>query len=824
MAKLLTGTRIYGTANVDGALMVGNFYPVNSTSNTTGSLVINGGAGVTGNLYSGALYSNKLSITGNVSIIGSGYGVVFPDGSFQTTAAFGLDQYARTTANSASGNTIITQGVDDTQNTLISNIQGVDATQNTLISNIQGVDLSQNTLISIIQGVDLYQNAWIQTVWNAANSASGTVGYLAWAKANAAYDAANVSLNVAISASANTISIQGVDLTQNTLISNIQGVDVYQNTYIQAAFDTANTKFNSSGGTISGYVTITKDLSVTGNIFVSGNSTIISANSLALNDPLLYLGENNPNNLFDLGLVGSFTSTQYQHTGIVRDHNDGKWKFFSNVVIEPTTTVTFDNNTIYDTLKVGTIEASVANIAGTNLLTYIQASFDTANSASGNTIITQGVDATQNTLISNIQGVDVTQNTLISNIQGVDLSQNTYIQSAWTKANNALANTGTLVRSNPLTQYIIANTANSISNTTGALVVNGGLGVAGNVYIGGTLNVGGNTITTQDSSGNVTITGTLTVSDINVASQLQTLITLANTDYTGVSTTPGTYGDQTHIPVVTIAANGRVTSISTVLTVPSANNANTNGWTGNSVLFANAAGYLSTSPNFAYFSSNNSLSVSGLTTLSYTGFVGSQNAALVIAGSNTKGGIGYVDFLQANNQSAGSANTSKWFRLDSSGQYQIINSSYTTNIFNLTDAGQLTVPNLVLSYGAGGSVTFQDGTVQTTASTSSGKPRVLSLSANSSTPAINTDSYDFVYITNQNTAITSFTTNLTGSPSNGQKLTISITGNTAIPLTWGTSFESSTVIIPSTTVSINRLDVGFIYNVATAKWRCIAVA
>jgi hypothetical protein len=103
-------------------------------------------------------------------------------------------------------------------------------------------------------------------------------------------------------------------------------------------------------------------------------------------------------------------------------------------------------------------------------------------------------------------------------------------------------------------------------------------------------------------------------------------------------------------------------------------------------------------------------------------------------------------------------------------------------------------------------------------------PRVLASTANSATPTLNTDSYDMMVITGQSVAITSFTTNLTGTPTNGQKLWISITGTGAIGITWGGSFESSTVLLPSTTISTNRLDVGFVWNVATSKWRCVATA
>lgn len=102
--------------------------------------------------------------------------------------------------------------------------------------------------------------------------------------------------------------------------------------------------------------------------------------------------------------------------------------------------------------------------------------------------------------------------------------------------------------------------------------------------------------------------------------------------------------------------------------------------------------------------------------------------------------------------------------------------------------------------------------------------RVLALSANSATPAINTDSYDMVVITAQTANITSMTSSLTGTPVNGQKLWIAFTATSGTPtITWGTSFESSTVTLP-TGMTTTRSDVGFIWNAATSKWRCVAVA
>jgi hypothetical protein len=95
----------------------------------------------------------------------------------------------------------------------------------------------------------------------------------------------------------------------------------------------------------------------------------------------------------------------------------------------------------------------------------------------------------------------------------------------------------------------------------------------------------------------------------------------------------------------------------------------------------------------------------------------------------------------------------------------------------------------------------------------------------SATPAINTDNTDVASITGLAQAITSFTTNLTGTPVDGDMLIVRITDNgTARAITWGASFEASTIALPTTTVISTMLTVGFIWNTATTKWRCIAAA
>lgn len=103
--------------------------------------------------------------------------------------------------------------------------------------------------------------------------------------------------------------------------------------------------------------------------------------------------------------------------------------------------------------------------------------------------------------------------------------------------------------------------------------------------------------------------------------------------------------------------------------------------------------------------------------------------------------------------------------------------------------------------------------------------KLISSITSSATPTINTDNVDMFRITALAANITSMTTNLSGTPVIGQTLWISITDDgTPRTISWGASFEASTVPLPTTTVASTRLDIGFVWNSVTSKWRCVAVA
>lgn len=134
-------------------------------------------------------------------------------------------------------------------------------------------------------------------------------------------------------------------------------------------------------------------------------------------------------------------------------------------------------------------------------------------------------------------------------------------------------------------------------------------------------------------------------------------------------------------------------------------------------------------------------------------------------------------------------------------------------------AADLTNPPSMVQVGAGSAAVFTGGISATRIT-----KRVVTVTQ-SATPAINTDVTDVAKITGLAQAITSMTSSLTGTPVDGDTLTVKLTDNgTARAITWGASFEASTVALPTTTVISTLLTVTFDWNTATSKWRVVRAA
>jgi hypothetical protein len=172
-------------------------FPLTPANN---QVTLENGIAYTYNASRGAWYRTPAtaltSLTSNTfTVLNS---IIFSDGTSQTTAANPTDAYARTTANTATNNITILQGVNTTQNTNITNATTLAQASfdyaNTILSLDSNIDTLARTTantatnnITIIQGVDATQNTNITA---------------ADAKAQAAFDKANDAFTLANTANA----------------------------------------------------------------------------------------------------------------------------------------------------------------------------------------------------------------------------------------------------------------------------------------------------------------------------------------------------------------------------------------------------------------------------------------------------------------------------------------------------------------------------------------------------------------------------------------------------------------------------------------------
>lgn len=95
--------------------------------------------------------------------------------------------------------------------------------------------------------------------------------------------------------------------------------------------------------------------------------------------------------------------------------------------------------------------------------------------------------------------------------------------------------------------------------------------------------------------------------------------------------------------------------------------------------------------------------------------------------------------------------------------------------------------------------------------------------ASAAEPTIDTDAVDIFTITALAVAITSMTTNLSGTPTIGQKLVIRFKDDgTGRAISWGASFASRGATLPTTTTANKTTYAGLIWNGVASTWDCVA--
>ncbi len=463
-----------------------------------------------------------------------------------------------------------------------------------------------------------------------------------------------------------------LNVTGNVIATVAEVGSIESSGVIYANSTTAGTSATTGALIVAGGIGVGKDshfggnLTIDGNLFINGNATTLNTNNLSISDSLIYLATTNPADSLDIGFIGHFINPGYQHTGFVRDASDGVWKLFANVVPEPGTTVDFTNAT-YSNLLIGNLLARQVTITGLNSAGFI----NTSGNVSAATVLAGAVTSTG--YINTSGNISTAQlNAGQINTTGNVLAQGAVFNSErvnGTSTVNILNSTGNILGTGGIFNSL---TVNGGITSTGFINTSGNVSAA--AYTGGTINVSG----VINTAGNILSTGAVHNS-LTVNGNIAT----ANIIATGAGQFSGPFNESTSTSGVFAGNTGTGT--------PSPRVGFFNGVAAQNWQIDNFFGtFRWYTPGVTRMSldSNGNLAVSGTANVTYTG---SGDSALQITGYASRGGVGYHDFLRVTNTYASATNPNKFFRVDSAGTLQIINSAYTANPLSLTDDGRFSV-------------------------------------------------------------------------------------------------------------------------------------
>lgn len=101
----------------------------------------------------------------------------------------------------------------------------------------------------------------------------------------------------------------------------------------------ANLSFTGANVSIPNANLAVKDLTVSGNLVVTGTLTSVDATNMQVTDSLIKLAKGNAGNTLDIGFYGLYNNGSDRYTGLTYDASSGLYELFANTTAEPTTTI-----------------------------------------------------------------------------------------------------------------------------------------------------------------------------------------------------------------------------------------------------------------------------------------------------------------------------------------------------------------------------------------------------------------------------------------------------------------------------------------------------
>jgi hypothetical protein len=225
---------------------------------------------------------------------------------------------------------------------------------NASLNTIAGLTAGTYGSSTLIPIVTVAANGRIVAIQNSSSSLSATSNF-------------TVSGNTGSSTfyTGNTFHVVGGTGTGITTTETTIGNDAYININIDTTIARSNT-------TAVGPQTISTDLTVAGNLVITGTATYVNTATVQTNDSLIKLAANNiVNDVVDIGFYGSSnTGSSVQYHGLIREGsggtNAGNFYLFKNLSTDPTT-----NTVSYAGLAKATLYADLTGSTGLPVSTGI---------------------------------------------------------------------------------------------------------------------------------------------------------------------------------------------------------------------------------------------------------------------------------------------------------------------------------------------------------------------------------------------------------------------------------------------------------------------